>query len=114
VPFWDGVSPTFPSVKVRMSFQGADIGDFVYHCHILGHEDNGMMAIERVLPPEEAGKSTKPGGGAKPVVAARPSAPAKPADSVFTVDTSLSSSAGSKGLDTVPATAKTGGEPKLK
>jgi FtsP/CotA-like multicopper oxidase with cupredoxin domain len=114
VPFWDGVSPTFPSVKVRMSFQGADIGDFVYHCHILGHEDNGMMAIERVLPPEEAGKSTKPGEGAKPVVAARPSAPAKPADSVFTVDTSLSSSAGSKGLDTVPATAKTGGEPKLK
>jgi FtsP/CotA-like multicopper oxidase with cupredoxin domain len=50
VPFWDGVSPTFPSVKVKMSFKGADIGDFVYHCHILGHEDNGMMAIIRVLP----------------------------------------------------------------
>jgi len=27
-----------------------DVGDFVYHCHILGHEDNGMMAIIRVLP----------------------------------------------------------------
>jgi len=26
------------------------VGDFVYHCHILGHEDNGMMAIIRVLP----------------------------------------------------------------
>jgi FtsP/CotA-like multicopper oxidase with cupredoxin domain len=23
-------------------------GDLVYHCHILGHEDNGMMAIIRV------------------------------------------------------------------
>jgi len=26
------------------------VGDFVYHCHILGHEDSGMMAIIRVLP----------------------------------------------------------------
>jgi FtsP/CotA-like multicopper oxidase with cupredoxin domain len=40
----------FPSVTVRMDFRGPDIGDFVYHCHILGHEDNGMMAIIRVLP----------------------------------------------------------------
>jgi FtsP/CotA-like multicopper oxidase with cupredoxin domain len=50
VPFWDGVSATFPSMTVRMDFRGPDIGDFVYHCHILGHEDNGMMAIIRVLP----------------------------------------------------------------
>jgi FtsP/CotA-like multicopper oxidase with cupredoxin domain len=33
-----------------MDFRGKDVGDFVYHCHILGHEDNGMMAIIRVLP----------------------------------------------------------------
>jgi FtsP/CotA-like multicopper oxidase with cupredoxin domain len=26
------------------------VGDFVYHCHILGHEDAGMMAIIRVTP----------------------------------------------------------------
>ena len=25
-------------------------GDFVYHCHILEHEDGGMMARIRVLP----------------------------------------------------------------
>ena len=49
VPFWSGIGP-YPSVKVRMDFRGMDIGDFVYHCHILGHEDNGMMAIIRVLP----------------------------------------------------------------
>jgi FtsP/CotA-like multicopper oxidase with cupredoxin domain len=24
------------------------LGDFVYHCHILKHEDRGMMAIIRV------------------------------------------------------------------
>ena len=49
VPFWSGTG-SYPSVKVRMDFRGMDIGDFVYHCHILGHEDNGMMAIIRVLP----------------------------------------------------------------
>ncbi|HVN30254.1 MAG TPA: multicopper oxidase domain-containing protein [Candidatus Binataceae bacterium] len=48
IPFWKGRGP-YPSVKVRMDFRGQDIGDFVYHCHILEHEDNGMMAIIRVL-----------------------------------------------------------------
>ena len=28
-------------------------GKFVYHCHILNHEDNGMMAVLEVVP--EAG-----------------------------------------------------------
>jgi len=27
-----------------------DVGDFVYHCHILSHEDLGMMAIIQVNP----------------------------------------------------------------
>jgi FtsP/CotA-like multicopper oxidase with cupredoxin domain len=36
-----------------MDFRGPDIGDFVFHCHILGHEDLGMMAIERVKPKDE-------------------------------------------------------------
>jgi FtsP/CotA-like multicopper oxidase with cupredoxin domain len=49
VPYWSGTGP-YPSITVRMDFRGPDIGDFVYHCHILGHEDNGMMAIIRVLP----------------------------------------------------------------
>jgi len=49
VPYFTG-SGTPPSVTVRMDFRGQDVGDFVYHCHILGHEDNGMMAIIRVLP----------------------------------------------------------------
>ena len=50
VPYWDGVSQPYPSIKVRMDFRGAVIGDFVYHCHILDHEDLGMMAIIRVKP----------------------------------------------------------------
>ncbi len=51
VPYWSGTGP-YPSVTVRADFRGPDVGDFVYHCHILGHEDNGMMAIIRVLPPQ--------------------------------------------------------------
>ena len=43
---WDLI----PSVKLRMDFRGPEVGDFVYHCHILEHEDGGMMAIIRVLP----------------------------------------------------------------
>jgi FtsP/CotA-like multicopper oxidase with cupredoxin domain len=42
----------YPQVQVLVDFRGMDIGDFVFHCHILGHEDLGMMAIERVLPPK--------------------------------------------------------------
>ena len=49
VPYWTGTGP-YPSVTVRMDFRGPDVGDFVYHCHILAHEDGGMMAIIRVLP----------------------------------------------------------------
>ena len=39
----------YPQVQVLVDFRGMDIGDFVFHCHILGHEDLGMMAIERVV-----------------------------------------------------------------
>lgn len=49
VPYWSGSGP-YPSVKLRMDFRGPLVGDFVYHCHILGHEDGGMMAIIRVKP----------------------------------------------------------------
>jgi FtsP/CotA-like multicopper oxidase with cupredoxin domain len=52
VPFWSGKGP-YPSVKVRIDFRGPIIGDFVYHCHILEHEDGGMMAIIRVVAPSK-------------------------------------------------------------
>ncbi len=51
VPFWSGKrNVPFPQVQLLLDFRGMDIGDFVYHCHILSHEDLGMMAIIRVLP----------------------------------------------------------------
>jgi FtsP/CotA-like multicopper oxidase with cupredoxin domain len=58
IPFWTGKGP-YPSIKVRLDFRGPDIGDFVYHCHILEHEDKGMMAIVRVIPPTSS-KSADP------------------------------------------------------
>ena len=63
VPFWDG-NPhhKYPSVTVRLDFRGQDIGDFVYHCHILEHEDQGMMAIIRVLPGPAAKEAPKAKG----------------------------------------------------
>ncbi len=52
IPYWPGKGP-YPKVKLRMDFRGPTVGDFVYHCHILGHEDGGMMAIIRVKPADE-------------------------------------------------------------
>lgn len=50
LPYWDGSGP-YPSVKLRMDFRDPNIvGTFLYHCHILKHEDMGMMGVIQVLP----------------------------------------------------------------
>jgi FtsP/CotA-like multicopper oxidase with cupredoxin domain len=49
VPYWDGKSTKYPSVTLRMDFRNPQIvGTFVYHCHILEHEDGGMMGSIQV------------------------------------------------------------------
>jgi len=48
ISYWNGTGP-YPSVKVRMDFTQIDVGTFVYHCHMLEHEDNGMMAKIQIL-----------------------------------------------------------------
>jgi len=51
VPYFDGRTLQYPSVRLRMDFRDPDtVGTFVYHCHLLEHEDGGMMGIIRVLP----------------------------------------------------------------
>ncbi len=53
LPPWDKVknpNGPVPQVELLMDFRGVDIGDFVYHCHILNHEDLGMMGIVQVNP----------------------------------------------------------------
>ncbi len=45
---WRTGKCTSPPIIVDIPFSQA--GDFVYHCHILEHEDGGMMAKIRVMP----------------------------------------------------------------
>ena len=49
LPYWSGEGP-YPSVKLRMDFSDPNtVGTFLYHCHILKHEDMGMMGSIQVL-----------------------------------------------------------------
>jgi FtsP/CotA-like multicopper oxidase with cupredoxin domain len=50
IPYWKGKG-AYPKVKMIMDFRDPEIaGTFVYHCHILDHEDAGMMAKIQVDP----------------------------------------------------------------
>jgi len=58
IPYWSGTGP-YPSITVRMDFSDPNVvGTFVYHCHILEHEDGGMMGEIQVLPPGSAATAT--------------------------------------------------------
>jgi FtsP/CotA-like multicopper oxidase with cupredoxin domain len=51
VPYYDGKALEYPTVRLRMDFRDPNtVGDFVYHCHLLEHEDGGMMGLIRVEP----------------------------------------------------------------
>lgn len=51
LPAYNGVGAP-PSVTLRVFFNEPDIrGNFLYHCHILEHEDKGMMGVIRVVDP---------------------------------------------------------------
>jgi FtsP/CotA-like multicopper oxidase with cupredoxin domain len=51
VPYYNGRTLSYPSVRLRMDFRDPNtVGTFVYHCHLLEHEDKGMMGSIRVDP----------------------------------------------------------------
>lgn len=55
VPIQEGSTPG--TVKVIIPFTNPVMqGRFVYHCHILEHEDGGMMAVIEVTPPQSASR----------------------------------------------------------
>lgn len=61
VPYYNGRMLRYPSVRLRMDFRDPNIvGTFVYHCHILEHEDGGMMGRIRVLPASTSASTTSP------------------------------------------------------
>ena len=61
VPFYNGRDLSYPSVRLRMDFRDPNIvGTFVYHCHLLEHEDRGMMGSIQIVPgdlPQSAAKA---------------------------------------------------------
>ena len=60
VPYFNGRMLRYPSVRLRMDFRDPNsVGTFVYHCHLLEHEDGGMMGLIRVLPASAAAGSTR-------------------------------------------------------
>jgi FtsP/CotA-like multicopper oxidase with cupredoxin domain len=48
-----GCSPSSITIKVRLD-RDETVGAMVYHCHILEHEDNGMMGMFRVCDPSKS------------------------------------------------------------
>ena len=61
VPFWDGQTRQYPTVRLRMDFRDPNaIGLFPFHCHLLEHEDGGMMGLIRVEPAEKLSDKTAP------------------------------------------------------
>jgi FtsP/CotA-like multicopper oxidase with cupredoxin domain len=55
VPYYDGRTLAYPSIRIRVDFRDPNIvGTFPYHCHLLEHEDKGMMGTIRVEPPASA------------------------------------------------------------
>lgn len=61
VPYWDGKSARYPSVTLRMDFRNPDAaGTFVYHCHLLEHEDGGYNPYSaQVKCPRERGRQIR-------------------------------------------------------
>jgi FtsP/CotA-like multicopper oxidase with cupredoxin domain len=60
VPYLTDRALTYPSVRLRMDFRDPNtVGTFLYHCHLLEHEDGGMMGLIRVEPPHKSLSSVK-------------------------------------------------------
>ena len=58
VPYYSKQMLQYPSVTLRMDFRDPNaVGTYVYHCHLLEHEDGGMMGVIRVEPAEQVRKS---------------------------------------------------------
>jgi FtsP/CotA-like multicopper oxidase with cupredoxin domain len=57
VPYFNGHTLGYPSIRVRMDFRDPNtVGMFPYHCHLLEHEDKGMMGSIRVIPSTDSVK----------------------------------------------------------
>jgi FtsP/CotA-like multicopper oxidase with cupredoxin domain len=56
VPYFSDRMLKYPSVRLRMDFRDPNtVGTFLFHCHLLEHEDGGMMGSIRVDPAAPTG-----------------------------------------------------------
>jgi FtsP/CotA-like multicopper oxidase with cupredoxin domain len=61
VPFLTNKMLQYPNVRLRMDFRDPNtLGTFVYHCHLLEHEDGGMMGLIRVEPADGQSQTPEP------------------------------------------------------
>jgi FtsP/CotA-like multicopper oxidase with cupredoxin domain len=68
VPYYNGRQLAYPSVRIRVDLRDPNIvGIFPYHCHLLEHEDKGMMGTIQVVPasspPKQSSIETSSGDG---------------------------------------------------
>lgn len=100
VSYWDGKSRSYPSVKLRMDFRDPNVvGTFVYHCHLLEHEDGGMMGLIRVEAKERQRSAIRqpiPKGG--PLCGRlRGATPSRPGRNSYGADSGKTASSGATG-----------------
>jgi FtsP/CotA-like multicopper oxidase with cupredoxin domain len=79
VPYLSGRALTYPSIRVRIDFRDPNtVGDFIYHCHLLEHEDKGMMGSIRVERPPVVPAQNVASSGSKRTSAGAPAVPRAP------------------------------------
>jgi FtsP/CotA-like multicopper oxidase with cupredoxin domain len=66
IPYFHAAAKDYPSVRLRMDFRDPNtVGTFVYHCHLLDHEDGGMMGLIRVDPADTKADSRDPSSNSR-------------------------------------------------
>jgi FtsP/CotA-like multicopper oxidase with cupredoxin domain len=77
VPYYNAHSLAYPSIRVRMDFRDPNmVGTFPYHCHLLEHEDKGMMGSIQVVPQKASqSASDRASSSGKSPVSSRRKAP---------------------------------------
>jgi hypothetical protein len=58
------VVPVRGEITIRLAFTRPEIvGTFMYHCHVLRHEDRGMMQVIEVVDPKAVNHASNANGG---------------------------------------------------
>jgi FtsP/CotA-like multicopper oxidase with cupredoxin domain len=52
-------------VRIKLTFPESLAGEIPFHCHLVDHEDNGMMAVLRVRPLHRLGEAKEDQAGSR-------------------------------------------------